>query len=84
MRPSGQQVKHPLRVVIVDGLSEHHVVDDDRRVGRENQALSFTPGDRTRLRFGDATHIGVRPFSTMDGFVDVDMHDVELDARGAQ
>ena len=84
MRSSRQQAEHPLGVVIVDGFSEHRAIDDDRRVCPKHQAFAFARADRTRLRFSDSTDIGLGQFTWMNGFVDVGMYDVEVDARGAQ
>jgi len=84
MCPSRQQAQHPLRVVIIKRFSEHRVVDDNGRVRREHKAFSLTLGDRTRLRFGDTTYIRVRQFTSMDGFIDVSMDHVELNAGCSQ
>ena len=84
MGPSRQQAEHLFRVVVIEGFSKHHVVNDDRRISGEHKAFSFTCGDRTRLRCGDATDIGVRQFTWMDRFIDVRVYHIEVDASTAQ
>ena len=69
---------------MVDRFAEHRSIDDNGRVRREHKAFSLTPRDRTCLRFGHTTDIPVRPFTPMDGFIDVSMDHVELNTSGSQ
>lgn len=80
MRPSRQQAQHPLGVGIVERFSEHRSIDDNGSVRREHKAFSFTVRDRTCLRFGDSTDIRVRQFTSMEGFIDLSMDYIELNA----
>ena len=85
VRSAGQQAKHPLRVVDIDGFAENLAVYDDNRVRGEDRAPGTGRQDGTCLLRCDAECVLPGILSRMDALVDGSRADLERNSgRGEE